>query len=92
MIAYASSHTEAANSFLAKINGIILSPLILLLTAVAVLVFLWGVFQYIYNAGSGESHEEGRRHMLWGIIGLVIMVSAYAIIKVATWTFGIPVA
>jgi hypothetical protein len=91
-IAYAASAgTAAAQSLVAKLQAVILNPLIILLTAIALLVFLWGAFQYVYQASSGEAREEGRRHMLYGIIGMLIMLSAYAIISIAAGTFGIAV-
>ena len=74
MIAYASSHTGAAQGLVDSLRVAILNPLIALLMGVAVLVFLWGAFQYIYGASNGEARQEGRQHMIWGIIGLSVGV------------------
>lgn len=79
---------EAA-SFVEKFNDIILFPTIALLSGVAFLVFLWGVAQYFINANNDQARQQGAQHMTWGIIGLVIMVSAYAIISLAVNTFGL---
>ena len=93
MIAYASVHHKAAaESLLTSLRDAILDPLLLLMTAIALVYFLWGAFQYVYGASSGEVQDEGRRHMLYGIIGMLIMISAYAIINIAAGTFGINVA
>lgn len=89
MIAYADGHKVAANALVGRLEELILNPLIILLTAIALLVFLWGVFQYVSNASSGEAREEGRKHIIWGIVGLLIMLSAYAILQIALNTFGI---
>lgn len=89
MIAFAQGHEEEALSFVDKVNSIILYPLITLLMAVAVLVFLWGVFQYVANAGDDSARSKGAKHMMWGVIGFVIMVSAVAIMNVALATFGL---
>jgi hypothetical protein len=35
------------------------------------------------------ARETGRRHMLYGIIGLLVMLSAFAILRIAIETFGI---
>lgn len=91
MIAYASSHIEAAESVLARINDAILFPLISLMLSIAVLVFLWGSFQYVYHAEESSEREKGKNNMIYGIIGLLIMLSAYAILQVAAGTFGIRV-
>lgn len=75
--------------FVAKVNDVIIFPLIALLLAVAFLVFIFGCAQYIMNAASGAGREEGVKHITWGIIGLVVMVSAWAILSLATGTFGL---
>lgn len=92
MIALASSHTAAATSFVIKLNDIIVFPLIMLLLGIAVLVFLWGLFQLVANAGSDDARSTGKRHMLYGIIGIVVMVSALGILNIALGTFGLPAA
>ena len=80
--------TEAA-SFVQKFNDIILFPTIALLSAVAFLVFLWGCAQYFMNATNDKGREEGVKHITYGIIGLVVMLSAYAIMQIAASTFGL---
>ena len=79
---------EAA-SFVAKFNDIILYPLIALLSAVAFLVFLWGCAQYFINATNDQARQQGVKHITFGIIGLVVMLSAFAILRIATGTFGL---
>jgi TRAP-type C4-dicarboxylate transport system permease small subunit len=78
-----------AVKFVDKVNEIILFPLIALLIAVAFLVFLWGCAQYIFNASNPSAKEEGIRHITWGIIGLLVMVTAWTILLIATATFGL---
>jgi hypothetical protein len=85
------SAAELVGPFVDKLKGAILFPLIMLLMGVALLIFLWGVFTYITHAEGDEARQTGKRHMIFGIIGLVIMVSAYAILQVALNTFGITV-
>ena len=78
------------NSFLAKVVAQIINPLILLLAAGAFVVFLWGVFNFIRNAGDEGKREEGKSAILWGLVGLVIIFGAYGIINIALTTFNIP--
>lgn len=66
---------------LQKINEVIINPLILLLFGVAILVFLWGVAEFILSLNSDDARSKGKQHMLWGVIGLVIMFSVWAIIQ-----------
>lgn len=78
------------NEFLQKVVVQIVNPIILLLVAGAFVVFLWGVFEFIRQAGDEGKREEGKNAILWGLIGLVIMFGAYGIINLALGTFGIP--
>ncbi len=78
----------ALNSFLAKVVAQIINPIILLLSAGAFVVFLWGVFEFIRPGNVGK-REEGRRAIFWGLIGLVVIFGAYGIINVALGTFSI---
>lgn len=79
---------EAAG-FVSKFNEFILFPTIALLSVVAFLVFLWGCAEYFFNANSDQGRQQGVKHITFGIIGLVIMVSAFAIISIAVNTFGL---
>jgi len=93
MIAYAAdaAHITAAKSMLAKIESAILFPLMTLMMAVAFFVFLWGAYQFVLNANDDTKRTEGKNHMVYGIIGLLVMLSAMAILSIAAGTFGITV-
>jgi len=78
--------------FLAKINQFILNPIIMLMFAVALVVFLWGVLGYIRNADNPKLRSEGQQSMLWGIVGMFIMFGVYGIIKIVLNTIGINVS
>lgn len=89
-VAYAAVDAIAiVGPFVDKIKGAILFPMIALLLGVALFMFLWGVFVYITHAEGDEARKTGKKHMLFGIIGLVIMISALAILNIAKATFGI---
>lgn len=59
----------------------VVNPLIYLLFALAVVYFVWGVMVFIKNADNAEKRQEGYKHMIWGIIGAFIMISAKGIIN-----------
>lgn len=81
---------EVLNRFLAKVVEQIVNPLILLLAAAAFVVFLWGVYEFIANAADETKRQDGRRAILWGLVGLVIIFGAYGIINIALGTFSLP--
>ena len=68
-------------SIIAVITKSILNPFIKLLFAVATAVFIWGVIQFITNVEDAEQKEAGKRHMVWGVVGLAIMLGTYGIIE-----------
>jgi len=85
-IAYAQTAADVAGSFVQKFNDAILFPLIVLLSAIALVVFLFGAFEYVMGADNEQKRAQGQQHLLWGIIGFVVMVSAMAILQVARGT------
>lgn len=89
---YAHAATEAqtqAREFLALVNEAILFPLITLMMAIALLVFLYGAFEYVRGANNENSRETGKRHLLYGTIGMLVMLSALSILTIAAATFGL---
>lgn len=88
--AYAAmTDVQYAQSLVDKVKIAIIYPLVTLMMAVAMLVFLYGVFEYVRNGTEESARAQGRRHMIWGIIGFVIMLSAVSIFNIALRTFGL---
>jgi hypothetical protein len=73
---------------LTNIEQKIINPVIYLLFALALLYFLWGVFRMVAGAASDTAREEGRQHVLWGVIGMFIMVAVYGILHAICNTIG----
>lgn len=65
----------------ARANTEVINPIIILLFVVALVVFLWGVFEFVSGRDNEEKVATGKKHMLWGVIGLAIMASAFGIIN-----------
>lgn len=85
MFAYADS----VDLLLFKLNDKIINPAIEFAFIIALVVFLWGVVEYIRGAEKEEKRKDGRQHMLWGVIGFVIMFGVFGIITILTNTLGI---
>ncbi|MEK7531437.1 MAG: pilin [Patescibacteria group bacterium] len=77
------------DSILQRFIDAIITPAIYLLFVLALFVFMWGVFQMMYHADDPESRRQGKQNILWGVIGFVIMVGVYGLIRIITGTFGI---
>jgi Type IV secretion system pilin len=71
-----------------NVNTNIVNPLIYLALAVAVVIFLWGLVSYFQNIDNSEERAQGIRHMIYGVIGLVIMISFKAIITIIKNVIG----
>jgi hypothetical protein len=78
-----------ALAFIHKVNQIIINPIIMLLFAVAVLVFLYGVFLYIKDSGSEDGRATGSRHIMYGIFGMFIMISVFGILNLVMNSIGV---
>ena len=57
--------------------------------ALALVYFLYGVFIFIRNADNEDVRDTGKSHMVWGVVGLFIMVSVYAILRIVIGTVGV---
>ena len=69
------------HTFIANVEREIINPIITLIALAAFVVFIWGVVDFIRgNATGGEKIEDGKRHMIWGIVGLAIIFGAQAIL------------
>jgi len=60
-----------------------LNQLILVVFALATVYFIWGIVMFMRATGSGDEQgiTTGKRHMVWGIIGMAIMGAAAGIIN-----------
>lgn len=77
------------DSFMSNVNSQIINPLIEVMFAVALLFFLYGVFKLISNPDSEEVKTEAKSHMLWGVIGFVIMLGVWGILNIIISTLGL---
>ena len=62
--------------FLDKIKELILEPIGILLFSISFLVFVWGIF-ILY---AKEDVATGKSHLIWGVLGMSIIVGANGII------------
>jgi len=83
------SPQQQAVQFVARVNEVLLVPVILFLMALAFMWFLWGLAVYVFKADNETERATGRKHMLWGIVGLLVMISALTIIRIGLATFGL---
>lgn len=83
-VAYASFDT-----FYTNVINTIINPLIYFLFALAILFFLWGVLEFIIGQQSEEAKTTGKSHMIWGIVGITIMMGVWTIMNLILNTLNI---
>jgi hypothetical protein len=69
-----------------RVGDAIVDPLILLLFSWALLMFFWGIFQFVYAVDDETARATGKRHLLWGIIGMVVIAAAKGILVILQGT------
>jgi hypothetical protein len=74
------------SDLLTRLVNAIVNPLIRFMFVIALMYFLYGVVQFIRNSDSDDGRTVGKRHMLYGVIGMSIMISVYAIMSIAFGT------
>ena len=77
----------AALTLVYKIDQVIINPLIGILFGVAMLYFIWGVYK-LWIAGSPEEHAQGAQHVMWSIVGMLIMIGVFTIMHIVLNTIG----
>jgi hypothetical protein len=66
----------------------ILNAIIPVLVALGVVYFIWGVIRYVIAAGE-EDKEKGKAVMIYGIIGLSVIVGLGGLVNIVVETFGL---
>ena len=83
------AQAKTIDEILNVIETSLLAPIQGLLTILALLLFLYGVIEFIAGASSEEARTTGKNHMIWGLLGLVIIGAYMAIIVILKNFFGV---
>jgi|AntAceMinimDraft_13_1070369.scaffolds.fasta_scaffold13394_4 FtsH-binding integral membrane protein len=88
LIPQAEAQTDGFSLLLGRINEYIINPLVVLLFSAGLVLFVFGLFNF-FKKDDAESLEKGKRHMVWGIVGMAIMVSVFGIMNLITSSIGL---
>lgn len=88
-VAFAASTCTATglNGVLCKINEL-LGTVLPIMVSLGVIYFIWGMVQYFIADGE-EAKKTGRDRIIYGIIGLAVIVSIWGLVNIIVTTFGI---
>ena len=66
-----------------------INNILIIVFALALLVFGWGVVKYISSAGNPEKEKEARRFLWWGVIGVFVLASVFGLVNFIGTYFGV---
>ncbi len=80
-------------SIIYDVTGLLRS-LVPALVSVTFLVFIWGMVEYILQAGDQGAVDAGRNRMIAGVVGLFVIAAVWGLVQIvgATLDLGIPAA
>lgn len=82
-VAFAQTQTSVSQ-FAGIFSRVVIDPIIALLFGVGLVVFLYGIAEFFFQfniQGKESSKEAGKQHMLYGVVGMFVMISAVAILQ-----------
>ena len=79
---------QGADTILQKIGTEILAPAYQFVVVISVLYFLYGVAKFVYDMRNPTEKNTGKQHLLWGMVGLFIILSVGGILKIFESIFG----
>lgn len=66
----------------------VLNTIIPIIMTLGLIYFIWGVISYT-TGKSDDAKKEGRDRMIYGIIGLFVIVSVWGLVNILQNTFGV---
>jgi predicted DNA repair protein MutK len=81
----------AASNFSGLVNKIIsyADSIVLLIVALALVVFLYGLFTYLVNSDDEGKRKDSISYIIAGLIGLFVMTAVWGLLSLLTGTFGV---
>ena len=78
-----------ASSFIGKILTFLNTVIVPAIFAIALLVFIWGMFNNFILGGADEGKQEsGKKLMMYSIAGFILMISILGIVNLLSSSLG----
>lgn len=81
-----ATQTSATQTIAGLTN--IVNAVVPFLLAIAVVVFIYGVIKYVI-VQDAESKVSARSYIIWGIVGIAVILSVFGLAKLLQNSFGI---
>ena len=86
-----NSSISSVGKLIQNVNNNIAANLVILLSSVAFVLFLWGLVRFIFDRANGKDDalEKDKKAMGWGLAALFVLISVWGIIKMFQGFLGI---
>ena len=68
----------------------LLSLVTIIVGALALIWFFWGIIQYVLKADNEDKQTQARGYMIYAVIGMFVMFSIWGIVNLVRNTFFFP--
>ena len=72
----------------ATLMGRVINAVLGIVGSIALVMFIYGGFSWMTAAGNQESVTKGRNILIWATVGLIVIFSAYALVKFVFTAIG----
>jgi hypothetical protein len=69
----------------------IISLIVPLLISLAIVAFMWGIVKFIAHADDEKAIVEGKQFMVWGLVGIFVLISFWGIVGYLQESLGLNV-
>ncbi len=89
VVALAATAAATDAFSLVRILQNIIDAVVPFVIGLGVLVFIYGVFNFVTSAGDEEARAGAKQLIIWGIIGIFVMVSVWGLVHILVGTFNL---
>ena len=86
---FTGSYQNGIDGLLESLFQLLTVGVIPLLILIATVVFMWGIIRYMSSGGDEDKLIDARRLMIFGIVGLAVMVSVWGLVRFIVKTTGV---
>lgn len=86
---FASADTSTLKNLIDDFAQIIGTSIVGLFSGIAFAAFLWGIVRLIAAQGDSSKRQEAKKWLVWGFIGIFVMVAVWGIAQFIAFTLGI---
>ncbi len=89
-VAFGADYCQTINNFKTAVGCALslMSYAVVLLVGFALISFLYGLLKYVSEGGNAEARTKASLFIIYGTIGLFVMISVYGLVNVLLDTFG----